>query len=798
MLERFLKLIGVGDDFLAHLDEVSLSVQHPAVLWVGFAFLCALTVFIYRRQRRNLSSVPRALIIALTSIRVLILAMLVGVLSGPYLKIDHKNEKKPIVALLLDHSQSMQLPAGEYSDENEILRIAQAAGYPTANGQLSADARKNLNRTSRVKLTHGVLQQSGKALLEPLANKYDLRLYAFAKDLTLLTVDPKHPELPEPPNPGGSASHLGDVVAQVLNEAAGRQIAGIVLFSDGQNTGGRSVADVAHAAADAGVPVYTVPAGSSTRLRDVAVVDVFTSGQVSVGDTARVAVTVESQGFDGRPVKVELREGEKLLDSKDLVLRGSEQQQVELTFQATQAGAHYLTVAVPPLPEEPEFLRSNNSDIAFVRVSDEKIKVLYVEGQPRWDFRFLKNSMRRDHGLGGRLSKEPEILLESEWRRRSPEQTVTLPTTLDELAKYHTIILGDASPELLIPGFLEMLALAVRERGVGLIVASGPLHMPHVFDDRLKDLLPVRLRPKAAGLDAAVYKPFRLELSADGAVHEAMRLYDDAGRNQNVWGAMPAYYWCAAAERPAPAATVLAWNPSVQGRFGTTPLVSHQYAGKGKVLFVGTDSTWLWRQNVGDRFFYKFWGQSIRFVSRRDDATAQKSWMEVRPIRAQPGEQAQVELMAFTADGAPFTQSQFAIRVLGEGSAQNVTLNADTSTKGRFTGKFTPQTVGEYRVLFDAAGGGQPVEAKIRVMAAGEELRHPNVNRPTLELLANTSGGKLVELPDLATIPDQLKGDSKLTELHREATIWDNWLTLAVLIALYSLDVGLRRLTGLS
>src|SRR5258708_18704483 len=114
MLARFLKLIGIGGDFLEHLDEVSLAVQHPAVVWIGLVVLAVLTVYIYRRQRRNLSSVPRALIVALTGIRVLVLAMLVAVLAGPYLKIDHQNEKKPLVALLFDHSQSMQLPAGEF------------------------------------------------------------------------------------------------------------------------------------------------------------------------------------------------------------------------------------------------------------------------------------------------------------------------------------------------------------------------------------------------------------------------------------------------------------------------------------------------------------------------------------------------------------------------------------------------------------------------------------------------------------------------------------------------------------
>ena len=122
-----------------------------------------------------------------------------------------------------------------------------------------------------------------------------------------------------------------------------------------------------------------------------------------------------------------------------------------------------------------------------------------------------------------------------------------------------------------------------------------------------------------------------------------------------AWANLPRYFWCAAAERPAPGATVLAWNPiptAVRQAAADRPPLRRQ--GPGAVRRHRLDLPW--RQNVGDRFFYKFWGQGVRFVARRDPAGAKKSWLEVSPLRASPGEPAQVELMAFAADGSPRTE----------------------------------------------------------------------------------------------------------------------------------------------
>jgi hypothetical protein len=799
MLSWLLRQLNVTGDLINHLDQVVFAFHYIWVLWVGVPLLIPVGWFIYTWQRRNLPGTAPSLCAVLTMTRVLILALLLFILAGPHLKLEYTVQQKPIVAVLLDHSRSMELPAGPFETDETLSRIAEAAGYHATGGAPDAETRKALNRIGRAKLSQTVLQTSGRPLTETLAKKFDLRFYSFSDDLKQLGVNPAKPDFPEPPHPGGSATQIGDALDQLRAETAGRKLAGILLFSDGQNTGGRSLTEAGRACGDANTPIFTVPVGPLRQLQDVAVVGIDAASPVSVGDTVRVAATIESQGFDKRVVKVELKDGDTVLNSKDVTLSNTEQQHVDLTFKADKAGARYLTVSVPPQPGETEDLRGNNSDTAFVRVSDEKIKVLYLEGLPRWDFRFLKNAMRRDNGLSGRTAKEVDVVLEAEWRRLSEtDKDAALPHTLDQLAEYNTIILGDVSPKMLNAEFVDLLVKAVRERGVGLIVEAGPLYMPHKFDDRLDALLPVRLKRGVPGEMPKGVPSFHIELAPEGELRDSMRLYDDLTSNQNGWAQMPPYYWCAAAEKASPGATVLAWNPVQSATGGKTPLIAQAYAGQGQVLFVGTDSTWLWRQNVGDRFFYKFWGQGVRAVARNGKTTQKKSWLEVRPIHVQPGEAAQVELMAFAIDGSPRVDPAATVQVQIGGETGVIEMTSDANVKGRYIGKFTPKSSGEYRLTF-TDGQASPVEAKLPVAAAPDELKHPNLNRTALEQLAVDSHGKLIELYNLGSLTDELKGDT--TQIQRSpppASLWDNWLTLTALVVLYSLDVGLRRLRGLS
>jgi hypothetical protein len=719
-LAWLLKALNISDEVIDHISDCRLAVHHERLLIVGLALLLPWSLYVAWRQARSLADASLGLRFCLSTIRIAMGLFLILVLADPYLRLDYQIEKRPLVAVLLDSSASMQLPVGEFANPQETARQARAAG------DKSSDPRQVV-RTSRWTHAANALRYLSPSLCKELSQRAAVRYFCFDRELVLLGIDPANPQFPGSAKPRGASSRLGDAVIQVLADAGDRPIAGIILLSDGESTAGMPLDDAARSAGARSIPIYTVPIGSSARLRDVAVTELFATDTVSIGDQVKATASIESDGFDKRQVQVELLDGDKIVDSQLITLQGGEPQQIDLNFRASEPGNHWLTARIAPQVEESEALQANNSSAACVRVSDSKLRVLYLEGWPRWDFRFLKNAMRRDHGLGGKRSGQPDIILEREyrlWDRK--QQSAALPSGPQELAQYDVVILGDVSPALLTPAFLQSLDEAVRHQGVGLIVAAGPLYMPHAYGEPLRSLLPVRLAEQAAGYDAPGARAFSLELSAEGTLWDAMRFADRPAENLLIWKSLPTYEWCWPACSPAPGASVLVWNPGMKTEIGKLPLIATHCAAKGRVLGVGTDSTWLWRRNVGDRYFYKFWGQSIRAVARRQAALADS--LEALPRRCTPGESVHIQLSAFSADGRPKADARVAVQVSGPTNGK-VEMQADPGAPGIYRGVFTTTQPGQYRLAYQGQDGRAPAETVVRADASTEEFRRLNFRK---------------------------------------------------------------------
>jgi hypothetical protein len=214
------------------------------------------------------------------------------------------------------------------------------------------------------------------------------------------------------------------------------------------------------------------------------------------------------------------------------------------------------------------------------------------------------------------------------------------------------------------------------------------------------------------------------------------------------------------------------------------------------VMFLAMDATWQWRQNVADRWFYRFWGQAVRFVAKPPGGL-DKPTLEASPARLAPGDEA--SLILHTRQEADSLEVTVAPLLANTAAPPTVRLTRDPSVPGprfRYTGKIRLTTPDRYR--FEYTQNDANVAAEVLVVEGNEEFRRMEVDRAALEVLAQRSGGKVLEAWELAKLPALLKGQPQTRHLTKQQDLWDTWLTIVLVAGLYCLDVGIRRWCGLS
>jgi hypothetical protein len=814
-----LRMIGISSEIATQIDKVEWRWARPEWFWFGLILLLPASWYIARRHRSNLPHVPRRPRRLLTACRIGVLAVLVVVLGGPYLRLDETIEQKPVVALIIDESSSMSLPAGPF-DPATVRSLAQAAGLiavdkPGAKGgELTAELRKQLNIMTRQQLLEAVLKNQRATTLAELQKSTDLRIYRVARRIRQVELDQKTEPLAEAE---GAETSLGMALQRAMDDAAGRKIGGIVLMSDGRSTAGvdpvtivRRTAETAAPASEKAAPaapIFSIPVGGDQPPPDIAILDALAPAQVTKGDSVAVVATLSSTGFDNKEIKVVLKEGTKTLDTQTVVLNGSRRQQVQLNFTPDEAGAKLLSIETAPQPEET--VADNNRQPLSIQVGTDRFGVLYLEGIPRWDFRFLDHALRRDRGVEVKFVMESQLMADGAKAEDLP-RLAGLPKTQSDWAEYHVVILGDVSPALLPPQMQEALAKAVEEDGVGLVIQCGTQFMPQAFlDGPLGRLLPVKFdgekrggdEAKAAGgggIDAPSFAPFKMTVTPTGSMHPAFSLFGNTTKDRQVWSGMPPFFWAAAATDIKPGASLLAEFelPGTGESGGKRPLIAEQFVGRGRVFLLGADETFRWRRNIGDQLFYRFWGQVVRHVARRQTRGGSESWIDVQPQHVEPGSAVAVELYAVNGAGKPLEDAQVFVDIADEKTGEKLKLDKGTAA-GYYRGVWPAQKPGLFTVSY-VDSKSKSVSATVRVADSGRERSQPTVDRETLGTLADVSRGALMELDHFAELPAKVAGETTTIHKPLEQEVWDNWLTLVILVVLYCTDVGIRRVLGLT
>lgn len=774
---------GGGSDSLGVGDEgVRFEMTRELASWVWaplLAGLIAMAVVSYWRLSGRLRGR-----VTLACVRALLLVFLVLLAAGPRLIRDNERVERDTVAVLVDRSASMAMPGG-------------------AGGGLGDTRDAQLRRVV------------GDAVWGTLAEQHDLVWLGF--DATAYEVDPD--QLGEA---DGARTRLGVALRSATERLSGRPVGGLVVVSDGRTSDAPDARLLRELSASR-AGVFVVPLGSEEPLVDIAVEGVDAPASAFVGDyvpvTARLTARGAAAGASGlRVVLVDELTGLEL-DSQTVEPDAWEDGVAEVRLATRPESAASARWAVVAEPVGGDLLAENNERGVEVELIDRPLRVLYLEGYPRWEYRFMKDLLVRESSI------RSSVMLLATDRRYIQEGDVGLPyvpRSSGEWSEFDAVVIGDVRPDVFSTEQLEQLRDQVAERGAGLVWMAGPGSTPWRWASTpLGDLLPFVSTAEGGASGARGYRPadgsvtFRREEAAgrlgvlemgDGSAAGWLESLSDAGLG---W---PVLRWSLAVEPGALKATseVLASAVPVDGVGEAGPGVLTMRYGAGRVVFVGTDEIWRWRYARGEALPERFYLPLVRLAGRGSVARSGRPVvLEALPSVVSVG--TPVRLGALLLDQSLVDAAPPALRVRvtrgGDGEAVEVSLGAEAESGERggagtaaYAASWVAGEPGEYTVeaadpLLASAGA----RARFRVVSPDDERRVPEADHALLADLAERTGGAVVAADGLSRLTELVPNRSVVVVGEPDVeTLWDKPVVLFVLVMLLGLEWVGRRLLKLA
>lgn len=736
----------------------------PAWVWV----LIAIVVLIGAGWSYNRLLGPRPMRVALAGLRALLILLIVALLCGPELVRTDERVEPDVLIVLVDRSASLSIAdtmdpvTGEPMSRDAALRAALAASLPV----FDAESQQPNRRVAW-------LGFGGQAF-------------------TLDPADPGDAELP--------ATAIRTAIDQSLQNAAGQPVAGIVLVTDGrspQPTGAELVRRLQQQA----VSVFAVPLGADVLPLDLAIASVDAPSQAFTGDIVPVSVRVQALGTVedetlARGVDVRLVDPATgaVLDERR-VMRDALDGVVRLTGRADAIGEVTWRVEAEAVGETRELVTDNNARPVTVELIDRPIRVLYVEGYPRWEYRYLKNMLIREDSIAS------SMLLLSADRAFAQEGDVPItrpPRDAEEMEQFDVIILGDVPLDYFTPAQVQLFRNHVANSGAGLLWIGGERYTPGSYEGSpLADLLPMRRPGSVAREDPTVHAMRPTPLAATLSV---LRIVGPESDKDDWPVNLPPLRWVQDITPLKPTADVLAVDPDDDRQ----PLVTRLRYGSGQSLYVATDETWRWRYGRGELYFEQFWIQLVRMLgrSRVQAAGSDRAQLTVSARRVGVGQTVVIELstrdaalmerqlpkidLTVTPSGGGDTIDRVELRPV---APPNWTNESADPLRRTWSATWRPTTAGELLLrVSDPALDDLNLSAAIEVIAPDDELRQPAPDHERLITLASQTDGQVVALDALADLPAMVPNRARMTPDDTREPLWHSPLALGALLVLLTLE----------
>jgi len=790
----------------------------PWTVVAGGVVALGAAILFLRRDAAHIARLPRALILAIMAVAAV---MLVGLALSPTLVRSWPDPEKPRCAILVDASRSMLL-ADAYSGATAdwlAKRIPPAAVLADGPTPPKQPRLRRLDKVTREAVARALLAGGADDWLAAIESEFDVSAWRFsgpgllgvaALALRPTQGDPEHgrgvgPEAPEfAVDPEGYSTALGDALEAVAAGTGAARPRAVVLITDGAWNAGRDPSEVARRLGQLGTAVFAVGLGDPDPPRDAAVVDLKGPKSALLGDEVLLAARVATTGMGSVRLPVELVSDGRVIESKSVATLPSGQPvNVNFTFVPDTPGRRRFEVRIPK--QEGERSTENNRAGLSLDVVERKINILLADGEPRWEFRFIRNVLERD----------PAVKVSIFLARQGVGPTAggayvaELPKEKKDLAAYDLVILGDVPRDKLPDEFLTEVADLVRRRGGALIVVAGRREQyRQLAGTPLAQILPVSL-DIAPGKEARTAEPFSPELTQEGLGHLVTRLADGAEENEAAWLHLPRLTWSASVAGLAPGASALLVHPYRIAGASKMPLVAVHRVGDGKVMFCGIDETWRWRKSVGDTWHYRFWAQAVRWLVKKQFAEGDpRGRLSIDRTECDVGETVEVEAYCLGPDGFPLQGASVWLKVTdGEGRSQRLAMQPAPGGWGIYRTAFTPSAPASYKMQpIVSAYGQEPLASSVALQVARVDLEKEFLAENVAALgsiaaaghTARMGGGKVLKPDEVGQLPGLLAARKEPRMLTVEYSPCRHWAYYSLLAVALGTAWLIRKRSGLA
>ena len=594
-------------------------------------------------------------------------------------------------------------------------------------------------------------------------------------------------------DPAEEATDLNAGLSDVLDNHA--SLRGVVLLSDGDWNVGNSPVEAATRYRMKGIPVFSVGVGSKVPLPDLELVRMDAPTYGVANKQLRIPFVVRSTLGQDRDISVTLSVNKKATVTKVVRVPAMSQAQENIVWTPPATGDYTLDLRIARDAEE--LIPENNEVSAPISIRKEQLKVLVIESYPRWEYRYLRNALERDPGVEVTCllfhPKLPKVGGGRSYIKRFPDAR--------ELSRYDVVFLGDVGvkeDQLTFEQAQELRKLVSAQ-------ASGLVFMPgragahdSLVSGPLADLYPVVLDPATPhGVGSNIQGYFAL--TASGQRSLLTRLGDTDQDNGEVWRKLPGFFWYAGVKRAKAGTETLAVHDQVATASGRVPLVVTKTYGTGKVLFMGTDSAWRWRQGVEDKYHYRFWSQVARWMAyRRQMAQGESIRLFYSPDRPNVDDVLTLNANAIDNVGGPLDRGSVVVQAISpSGKTQTIRLQPGTEDMtGLFVGSFVPKEPGNYRLVASSSETGASVQTDLSVQGLNREQQGRLARFDVLDEIAKITEGKLVPVSEVPSLLEYLAALPEPAPTVHRTRIWAHPIWAGFLVFLLGVFWVARKMTG--